>query len=143
VQLALAKCYKTLKQYSLELPLRKDALKHTGGANEWAALAQCKMQNKLFKEASISYQNAIKKIPLKLICIGSMASILRHLVTTRMPRRSLAWLSIWFLPSTLKTFPAIIISINVALIATTNWDALRLLCKIDGARKIGKNQFST
>ncbi|MDR3614970.1 MAG: hypothetical protein P4L53_15530 [Candidatus Obscuribacterales bacterium] len=66
VQLAVAKCYKTLKQFSLELPIRKELVKRTGSANDWAALAECQMQNKLVKEASISYQNAIKKNPAQI-----------------------------------------------------------------------------
>lgn len=66
VQTSLAKCYKILKQYSLELPLRVEVLKKTGAANEWAALAECQMQNRLIKEASISYQNAIKKSPRQI-----------------------------------------------------------------------------
>jgi cytochrome c-type biogenesis protein CcmH/NrfG len=61
VQIAMAKCYKTLQQYNLELPIRMDLVKRAGGANEWAALAECQMRNKMVKEASISYQNAIKK----------------------------------------------------------------------------------
>jgi tetratricopeptide (TPR) repeat protein len=66
VQAALARCYRGLKQYGLELPLRQELFQYVGGANELGELADCQMRNKQVKEAAVSYQKAIKKNPTQI-----------------------------------------------------------------------------
>ena len=66
LQTSLARCYKLLKQYDKELPLRVAIAKKTVALiPDVTALAECQAANHLPKDASLTYQRAIKQDPIR------------------------------------------------------------------------------